>query len=183
MPPVSDRNEGGHRGPLSRTWPQIFKKRRRYSPVRESAQQHHHQNVQPVQPPPPPPQQIQPVQIPIHDVPPVRTPSTTTPSIASPAASSIRSSSITAGSASTMLLISHASSAPPNKVAIARRSSSIAPADRNGTQKSRDHVNPTTFLTRHRSRRRNHPASRPARLQIKLRTDFLGPAPRNGLAL
>ncbi|EOA88456.1 hypothetical protein ACJQWK_01754 [Exserohilum turcicum] len=31
-----------------------------------------------------------------------------------------------------MLLISHASSAPPNKVAIARRSSSIAPADRNG---------------------------------------------------
>ncbi|KAJ4403066.1 hypothetical protein N0V91_006813 [Didymella pomorum] len=28
-----------HRGPLSRTWPQLFKKRRRYSPVRESAQQ------------------------------------------------------------------------------------------------------------------------------------------------
>ncbi|KAL5121427.1 hypothetical protein ACEQ8H_000498 [Pleosporales sp. CAS-2024a] len=44
------RNETSHRGPLSRTWPQLFKKRRRYSPVRESAQQQAQQQHRPESP-------------------------------------------------------------------------------------------------------------------------------------
>ncbi|CAN9383240.1 unnamed protein product [Alternaria alternata] len=100
-PSNNDRNEG--RGPLSRTWPQLFKKRRRYSPVRESAQQQlqQQQQVQQVQhlqqmqtqPPQIQPQQ-QPVQLPIHPIRPLKSPSVTTQSITSPTVSSIRSPSI-----------------------------------------------------------------------------------------
>ncbi|RYO31635.1 hypothetical protein AA0111_g4887 [Alternaria arborescens] len=136
-PSNNDRNEG--RGPLSRTWPQLFKKRRRYSPVRESAQQQQQQQQQvqhlqqmQTQPPQIQPQQ-QPVQLPIHPIRPLKSPSVATQSITSPTVSSIRSPSIATDNASTISSISHASSAPPpNKVAIARRSSSIIPADSNG---------------------------------------------------
>ncbi|KAJ5023259.1 hypothetical protein PSV08DRAFT_365309 [Bipolaris maydis] len=141
-PLVADRNESSHhRGPLSRTWPQIFKKRRRYSPVRESAQQQQQQqqqhvqpnNVQPQAQPEPTQQQTQPAQIPIHPVRPIRTPSIASQSITSPTVSSVRSPSITADTASTISSISYASSIPPpNKVPIARRGSSISSADRNG---------------------------------------------------
>ncbi|KAH9882870.1 hypothetical protein J1614_000236 [Plenodomus biglobosus] len=158
--PDNDRHETGHRGPLSRTWPQIFKKRRRYSPVRESAQQqqqqqqqHHvpprvqgqvplvpHQH-QPYPPPPlplqPQPQQPhqnqQPLQLPIHPIRPSKLqPSVSAHSVTSPSTSSIRSPSLAADTASTKSTISHASSAPSKKVPIARRKSSIAPADSNG---------------------------------------------------
>ena len=128
-PSNNDRNEG--RGPLSRTWPQLFKKRRRYSPVRESAQQQQQQvqHLQQMQTQPP----QQPVQLPIHPIRPLKSPSVATQSITSPTVSSIRSPSIATDNASTISSISHASSAPPpNKVAIARRSSSIIPADSNG---------------------------------------------------
>jgi hypothetical protein len=135
QPSDNDRNEGsGHRGPLSRTWPQLFKKRRRYSPVRESAQQQAQQQQQ--QPPrqiqvqeqyPP----VQPVQLPIHPLQPLKSPSIATQSITSPV-SSLRSPSIAADTASTISSVSHASSAPPKKIAISRRSSSIAPAGSNG---------------------------------------------------
>lgn len=138
-PPGNDRNEGGHRGPLSRTWPQLFKKRRRYSPVRESAQQQqeqqqHVQQMQHVQMQPAPQTQPQqhPVQLPIHPIRPLKSPSVTTQSVTSPTVSSIRSPSIAADTASTLSSISHASSATPKKVAIARRSSNIVPADSNG---------------------------------------------------
>ncbi|EMD59323.1 hypothetical protein COCSADRAFT_152957 [Bipolaris sorokiniana ND90Pr] len=140
-PLVADRNESSHhRGPLSRTWPQIFKKRRRYSPVRESAQQQQQQqqhiqpnNVQPQAQPQPTQQQIQPVQIPIHPIRPIPTPSIASQSVTSPTVSSMRSPSIAADTASTISSISHASSIPPpNKVPIARRGSSISSADRNG---------------------------------------------------
>jgi hypothetical protein len=137
-------NDRNARGPLSRTWPQLFKKRRRYSPVRESAQQQQQQQAQQIQQvqqtqqihiqAQPPPQQIQqqPVQLPIHPIRPLKSPTIQTHSITSPSISSIRSPSITADTASTISSISHASSAPPNKIAIARRSSSIIPADSNG---------------------------------------------------
>jgi hypothetical protein len=134
QPADNDRNEGSHRGPLSRTWPQIFKKRRRYSPVRESAQQQAQQQQQ-AQPPqvqqqyPP----VQQVQLPIHPTQqPWKSPSIATQSLASPV-SSMRSPSIAADTASTISSISHASSAPPpKKIPISRRSSSIAPAGSNG---------------------------------------------------
>jgi hypothetical protein len=77
-------------------------------------------------------QQQQPVQLPIHPIRPLKSPSVTTQSITSPTVSSIRSPSIAADTASTISSISHASSAAPKKVAIARRSSNIAPADSNG---------------------------------------------------
>jgi hypothetical protein len=135
-PPENDR-EGGHRGPLSRTWPQLFKKRRRYSPVRESAQQqqvqqqaqqvqNQHQHQQQYAPPP-----QQQVQLPIHPVHPIKPPSIATQSIASPV-SSVRSPSIAADTASTISSVSYASSVPPKKIPISRRSSSIAPAGSNG---------------------------------------------------
>ncbi|KAH7073940.1 hypothetical protein BKA63DRAFT_515072 [Paraphoma chrysanthemicola] len=133
-PQDTDRHESGHRGPLSRTWPQLFKKRRRYSPVRESAQQaaqqqqHQAQSIPAQQQYPP----TQPVSLPIHPVQPHKSPSSvTTQSIASPV-SSLRSPSIAADTASTISSISHASSAPPKKIPIARRKSSIAPAGSNG---------------------------------------------------
>ena len=138
QPAESDRSEGSHRGPLSRTWPQIFKKRRRYSPVRESAQQQQQQQQQAeaqlqAQHHPPPPQQHvqQHVQLPIHPIRPLKSPSVTTQSVTSPSISSMRSPSI-ADTASTLSSISHASSVPAKKVPIARRSSSIVPADSNG---------------------------------------------------
>lgn len=131
QPPDSDRHEGSHRGPLSRTWPQLFKKRRRYSPVRESAQQQAQQQqaqqVQIQQQYPP----VQQVQLPIHPISPLKSPSIATQSIASPV-SSLRSPSITADTASTLSSISYASTAPPKKIPISRRSSSIAPAGSNG---------------------------------------------------
>jgi hypothetical protein len=132
QPPPDNDREGGHRGPLSRTWPQLFKKRRRYSPVRESAQQQAQQQAQQVQHQqqhaPPPQQQVQ---LPIHPVQPIKSPSIATQSIASPV-SSMRSPSIAADTASTISSISYASSAPPKKIPISRRSSSIAPAGSNG---------------------------------------------------
>ncbi|KAF1844740.1 uncharacterized protein K460DRAFT_354629 [Cucurbitaria berberidis CBS 394.84] len=130
-PPDNDRNEGGHRGPLSRTWPQLFKKRRRYSPVRESAQQQQQQQQAQIQQAQPPVQPQQHVQLPIHPIRPIKSPSLITKSITSPG-SSLRSPSIAADTASTVSSLSHASSAPSNKIPIARRSSSIAPADSNG---------------------------------------------------
>ena len=129
QPVDNDKNEGGHRGPLSRTWPQLFKKRRRYSPVRESAQQQ--AQIQQQQPPPPLPQTQQHVQLPIHPIRPIKSSSVTSQSVTSPV-SSMRSPSIAPDTASTISSISHASSAPPNKIPIARRSSSIATADSNG---------------------------------------------------
>jgi hypothetical protein len=135
-------NDRNARGPLSRTWPQLFKKRRRYSPVRESAQQQQQaQQIQQVQQSQQihiqaqqPPQHIQqqPVQLPIHPIRPLKSPSIQMQSVTSPSISSIRSPSIATDTASTISSLSHASSAPPNKVAIARRSSSIIPADSNG---------------------------------------------------
>lgn len=131
-----------HRGPLSRTWPQLFKKRRRYSPVRESAQAQAHpvQTVQqPQHPNPRPPQnlqhpqhgQIQPqsepqfqASVPIR---PIKHPSVSTQSIRSP--------SITADTASTISTISELSTQPTQqsrRVPIARRTSSIATTDSNG---------------------------------------------------
>ncbi|KAI8943543.1 hypothetical protein NX059_001539 [Plenodomus lindquistii] len=158
--PDDDRHESGHRGPLSRTWPQLFKKRRRYSPVRESAQQQQQQQqyappqvqaqvpfVQQQQPPPypypqPPPVEVQPqhqgqdqphVQLPIHPLRPLKPPPTITAQpVTSPSTSSIRSPPSTADTASTISTISHASSAPSKKVPITRRKSSLAPADSNG---------------------------------------------------
>lgn len=125
-----------HRGPLSRTWPQLFKKRRRYSPVRESAQSQaqsapqpvqnqpaQYNNIQSQQPPQPPPQ-FQ-TSVPIR---PVRQPSIST--------ASVRSPSITADTASTISTLSEISSLPPQqskRVPIARRTSSIATTDSNGT--------------------------------------------------
>lgn len=134
QPSDNDRSESSHRGPLSRTWPQIFKKRRRYSPVRESAQQQAQQAQQqqaqqiPLQPQYAPAQQVQ---LPIHPSQPLRSPTIAPQSVTSPV-SSMRSPSITADTASTISTISHASSAPPKKVPISRRSSSIAPAGSNG---------------------------------------------------
>lgn len=124
LAPANDRNEGGHRGPLSRTWPQLFKKRRRYSPVRESAQQQaqQQQEAQHIQAQPQPPQ---------HDVRPIHSSSTTTQSIASPG-SSLRSRSIATDTASTVSSLSYVSTPPPKKISIARRSNSIAPAGSNG---------------------------------------------------
>jgi hypothetical protein len=133
-PPDNDRSDSGHRGPLSRTWPQLFKKRRRYSPVRESAQQQAQQQQQQTQQALPqrfPPAQ-QPLQLPIHPMQPLRSPSiATSHSIASPV-SSLRSPSIATDAASTISTISQASTQPPKKIPIARRSSSIAPAGSNG---------------------------------------------------
>ncbi|KAF3045391.1 hypothetical protein E8E11_006402 [Didymella keratinophila] len=127
-----------HRGPLSRTWPQLFKKRRRYSPVRESAQQ---AQPAPAQQPPPNPShhqpapqyaQIQPqaqpqphfqASVPLR---PVKHPSIST--------ASIRSPSITADTASTISTISEVSSLPASstkRVPIARRTSSIGTSDSN----------------------------------------------------
>ncbi|KAF1937235.1 hypothetical protein EJ02DRAFT_322422, partial [Clathrospora elynae] len=133
-PPDNDRNNGGHRGPLSRTWPQLFKKRRRYSPVRESAQQQQQQQqAHQVQAQPRPfQQQQQPVQLPIHPICPLKSPSINTQSITSPSISSMRSPSIAADTASTISSISHASSAPAKKIPIARRGSNIIPTDSNG---------------------------------------------------
>lgn len=144
QPPPSDndRNDSGtHRGPLSRTWPQIFKKRRRYSPVRESAQQQAQQQQQQQAPQP---QQIlhpqtqspyqpvqQQVQLPIHPIRPLKSPSVSALSITSPI-SPLRSPSIAAETASTISSISQTSLVPPKKVPISRRSSSIAPAGSNG---------------------------------------------------
>ncbi|KAH6642578.1 hypothetical protein C7974DRAFT_104926 [Boeremia exigua] len=124
-----------HRGPLSRTWPQLFKKRRRYSPVRESAQA----QAQPVPQihqiqAPPQYNQVQPQQqqqqqpqfqagVPIR---PVKQPFTS--------AASIRSPSIAADTASTLSTVSEISSLPPQqakRVPIARRTSSIATTDSN----------------------------------------------------
>ncbi|KAJ4378799.1 hypothetical protein N0V86_005672 [Didymella sp. IMI 355093] len=129
-----------HRGPLSRTWPQLFKKRRRYSPVRESAQQAQPTQHQPQQPQPQnqaelPPQyaqirsQAQPqphiqTSVPLR---PVKHPSVST--------ARIRSPSITTSTASTISSISEVSSlptTPSTRVPIARRTSSIATADSNG---------------------------------------------------
>ncbi|KAJ4369820.1 hypothetical protein N0V83_005584 [Neocucurbitaria cava] len=133
QPPDNDRNEGGHRGPLSRTWPQLFKKRRRYSPVRESALQQQQQQQQQAQLPQaqPPPHAQQHVQPPLHPIHPIQSPSITSQSMKSPG-SSMRSPSIAADTASTISTLSHASSVPPNKIPIARRSSSIVPTDTNG---------------------------------------------------
>ncbi|KAF3000968.1 hypothetical protein E8E13_009249 [Curvularia kusanoi] len=134
-----------HRGPLSRTWPQLFKKRRRYSPVRESAQsQAQIQAVPqtPAAPTAPPPQHTQPqtqqvqqqqqqhhhfqASVPLR---PQKQPSIST--------ASIRSPSITADTASTISTISEISSLPPQqtkRVPIARRTSSIATTDTNHEQ-------------------------------------------------
>lgn len=128
-----------HRGPLSRTWPQLFKKRRRYSPVRESAQsqahpaqqtqqnhhnqQHSHLPSQHVQGQPPP--QFQ-ASVPIR---PIKHPSVST--------QSIRSSSTAAETASTISTVSEISTQPPQqtrRVPIARRTSSIATTESNGMQ-------------------------------------------------
>ena len=134
-PPGNDRNEGSHRGPLSRTWPQLFKKRRRYSPVRESAQQQAQQDQQAQQQQTQAQHQYTPVQqqvqLPIHPIKPLKSPSIATQSIASPV-SSLRSPSIAADTASTISSISQASTQPPKKIPIARRSNSIAPAGSNG---------------------------------------------------
>jgi hypothetical protein len=134
-PPDNDRNEGSHRGPLSRTWPQLFKKRRRYSPVRESAQQQAQQQqaqqVQIQQPPQQYPPVQQEVQLAIHPAHFIKSPSVATQSIASPV-SSLRSPSIAADTASTISSVSYSSTVPPKKIAISRRSSSIAPAGSNG---------------------------------------------------
>lgn len=129
-----------HRGPLSRTWPQLFKKRRRYSPVRESAQQAqpvpqqqpprnpgHHQHP-PLYAQVPPQAQSQPqfqASVPLR---PVKHPGIST--------ASIRSPSITADTASTISTISKVSSLPASttkRVPIARRTSSIGTSDSNGT--------------------------------------------------
>lgn len=135
QPPDNDRNEGGHRGPLSRTWPQLFKKRRRYSPVRESAQQQQQQQQQVQQIQPHQPQQqytsVRQTQLPIHPIRPLKSPSIATQSIASPV-SSLRSPSIAADTASTISSISQASTQPPKNIPIARRKSNIAPAGSNG---------------------------------------------------
>ncbi|CAO2648406.1 Nn.00g076730.m01.CDS01 [Neocucurbitaria sp. VM-36] len=128
QPPDNDRTEGGHRGPLSRTWPQLFKKRRRYSPVRESALQQQQAQIPQVQPFQ---QTQQHVQLPIYPILPINSPSTSTQPITSPI-SSMRSPSIAADTASTLSTLSHASSAPPKKIPISRRSSSIATPDNNG---------------------------------------------------
>jgi hypothetical protein len=131
-PSDTDRNEGSHRGPLSRTWPQLFKKRRRYSPVRDSAQQQAQQQqaqqVQTQQQHPPVQQQVQ---IPIHPGHAIKSPTIATQSIASPV-SSLRSPSIAADTASTISSVSYSTTANPKKIAISRRSSSIAPAGSNG---------------------------------------------------
>ena len=122
-----------HRGPLSRTWPQLFKKRRRYSPVRESAQsqaqqapQHNQAQLQQQQQQQqPPPQQHFQASVPMR---PLRQPSVST--------ASIRSPSITADTASTISTVSEISSLPSQqqtkRVPIARRTSSIATTDSNG---------------------------------------------------
>ena len=167
-PPDSDRNA---RGPLSRTWPQLFKKRRRYSPVRESAQQQQQQaqHIQQVQQSQqvqiqaqPPPQQIpqQPVQLPIHPIRPLKSPSIQMQSVTSPSISSIRSPSIATDTASTISSISHASSAPPNKVAIARRSSSIIPADSNGMPLFSLYPSTLSYLPPSSKSRDPHPTSK-----------------------
>jgi len=133
-PSDNDRGESGHRGPLSRTWPQLFKKRRRYSPVRESAQQQAQQQQQTQQAQTQVQQSYlpaQPLQLPIHPIQPLKSPSIATQSIASPV-SSLRSPSLVADTASTISSISQASTQPPKKVPIARRKSSIAPAGSNG---------------------------------------------------
>ncbi|KAH3914965.1 hypothetical protein HBI56_017340 [Parastagonospora nodorum] len=135
QPSDNDRSESSHRGPLSRTWPQIFKKRRRYSPVRESAQQQAQQAQQhqaqqtPLQPQYAPAQQVQ---LPVHPLQPLRSPTIAPQSAVTSPVSSMRSPSIATDTASTISTISHASSAPPKKVPISRRSSSIAPAGSNG---------------------------------------------------
>lgn len=141
-----------HRGPLSRTWPQLFKKRRRYSPVRESAQQAqsvqhnqhqynpppHHAHVQPQpQPPLQPPPELQ-ISVPLR---PVRHPSIST--------ASIRSPSMTADTASSISTLSEVSSLPQTstskRVPIARRTSSIATTDSNGMSSS-SHSKSDCFL-------------------------------------
>ena len=127
-----------HRGPLSRTWPQLFKKRRRYSPVRESAQaQAQPQHVQQLQQAPPQYAQVQSqpqpqpqfqASVPVR---PIKHPSAST--------ASIRSPSIAADTASTISTISELSAQPPQqtkRVPIARRTSSIATTDSNGTPNS-----------------------------------------------
>jgi hypothetical protein len=102
-----------HRGPLSRTWPQLFKKRRRYSPVRESAQQ-----VQP---------QPQPQQAQVHGPVPIYAEN------APVAAQALRIPSLVADTASTVSTLSQASTQPPPpKIPIARRTSSIATTESNG---------------------------------------------------
>lgn len=180
QPPDNNRNEGSHRGPLSRTWPQIFKKRRRYSPVRESAQQQAQQQQQveqtQVQQQYPPAQQVQ---LPIHPTQSWRSPTIATQSIASPV-SSLRSPSIAADTASTISSISHASSAPPKKIPISRRSSSIAPAGSNGkfarwaasisnpVIKSRDVHTKSHMLTSIRSWRRHNTTGRSAGHKVQL---------------
>jgi hypothetical protein len=143
-----------HRGPLSRTWPQLFKKRRRYSPVRESAQSQAQQAPQQNQAPPQhdqaqlqqhPQQQFQ-ASVPIR---PLKQPSIST--------ASIRSPSITADTASTISTVSEISSLPPQqqtkRVPIARRTSSIATTDSNGR---------STPLTHHADPAHSHPHQQPA---------------------
>ncbi len=151
-----DTDTHSHRGPLSRTWPQLFKKRRRYSPVRESAQsqaqqtpiqqQPQHQPSQIQQPQPQPQPQFQ-ASVPIR---PIKQPSISTQSIRSP--------SIAADTASTKSTISEISSLPPQqpskRVPIARRTSSIATTDSNGTsslpfQTLPKHINFTAHINLH----------------------------------
>jgi hypothetical protein len=148
-----------HRGPLSRTWPQLFKKRRRYSPVRESAQQAQPAQptqYQPQQPQPqnqtePPPQYAQ-IQSQAQPQPHIQTSVPLRP-VKHPSVSTarIRSPSITASTASTISSISEVSSlpaTPSTRVPIARRTSSIATADSNGTTPSSpSHRAPPPFLT------------------------------------
>ncbi|XPS67774.1 hypothetical protein M3J09_000072 [Ascochyta lentis] len=129
----ADTDTHSHRGPLSRTWPQLFKKRRRYSPVRESAQSQAHpaQQTQQVQPPPQP----QYVQMQPHPQPQIQTSVPLRP-IRQPSIStqSMRSPSIAADTASTISTISEISTQPPQptkRVPIARRTSSIATTDSN----------------------------------------------------
>ncbi|KZM25176.1 uncharacterized protein EKO05_0008517 [Ascochyta rabiei] len=136
----ADTDTHSHRGPLSRTWPQLFKKRRRYSPVRESAQSQAHpvQRVQQAQQPPPQ-QQQQYVQMQPQPQPPPQPQIQTSvpirpikrPSVSS---QSIRSPSLAADTASTISTISEVSTQPPQptkRVPIARRTSSIATTDSN----------------------------------------------------
>ncbi|KAJ4990635.1 phosphorus acquisition-controlling protein [Stagonosporopsis vannaccii] len=126
-----------HRGPLSRTWPQLFKKRRRYSPVRESVQSQAQPIPQPLQSQSPSQYnhiqsqqqqqaELQPQFQASVSIRPVKQPSIST--------ASIRSPSITADTASTISTISEISSLPPQqakRVPIARRTSSIATTDSN----------------------------------------------------
>ncbi|KAF2128843.1 hypothetical protein P153DRAFT_267571, partial [Dothidotthia symphoricarpi CBS 119687] len=121
--PQSDngRNESGHRGPLSRTWPHLFKKRRRYSPVRESAQQQQQQQQQAH------PQAPAETFLPVQSTEPIRP---VKPLIVRPR--SIRTPSLVADSASTISSISQTSTQPPKRIPISRRSSAIAPAETNG---------------------------------------------------